>query len=242
MEHTMNESLARPNHAREKFDGRYCIIMPAFNTAQAVGLIARRAKELGHDVVVVDDGSTDKTAVKASEAGAVVISHLRNRGKGQALQTGFEYARRMGYDGVVTLDSDGQHDPEEIARLVRAGEVQHAGIVLGNRMANGSTMPPIRWKTNRLMSSIISGLTHQNIPDSQCGFRMIRREVLEAVPIKSHHFEVETELLLKAAKKKWKIVSVPVRTIYAKDHHSHIKPIRDGLRFCALILRHLIFG
>ena len=238
----MNEINSRSVQAREKFNGRYCVVMPAFNAGESVEALARRTKELGFDVVVVNDGSTDKTAERASKAGAVVISHLRNRGKGRALQTGFEYARRMGYDGVVTLDSDGQHDPEEITRLIRAGEVQHAGIVLGNRMESGGDMPRIRWKTNRLMSSVVSAVTRQQIPDSQSGFRMIRKEVLDAIPVKAQHFEVETELLLKASAKKWKIVSVPIRTIYGKEHHSYIKPVRDGLRFIALILSHLVFG
>ncbi len=232
----------RTTAQKEKVLGRYCILVPAFNAGETIGPIARRIKELGFDGVVVDDGSTDKTAEQASKAGAVVISHLSNRGKGQALQTGFEYVRRMGYDGVVTLDSDGQHDPDEITHLIRAGEVQHAGIVVGNRMANGAGMPLIRLRTNRLMSLLVSSMARQAIPDSQCGFRMIRKEVLDNVPVKTRHFEIETELLLKASAKKWKIVSVPIRTIYAKNQHSHIRPVVDGLRFAALILRHLIFG
>jgi len=93
-----------------------------------------------------------------------------------------------------------------------------------------------------LMSLLVSSMARQAIPDSQCGFRMIRKEVLDNVPVKTRHFEIETELLLKASAKKWKIVSVPIRTIYAKNQHSHIRPVVDGLRFAALILRHLIFG
>ncbi|MBI4340915.1 MAG: glycosyltransferase family 2 protein, partial [Candidatus Omnitrophica bacterium] len=220
--------------------GRYCVVIPAYNAAETIGPLVERVKALGFDVVVVDDGSSDATAATATQRGAVVISHVTNRGKGQALQTAFEYARRMGYDGVVTMDSDGQHDPQDIAPLIRAGEVQHAGIVVGNRMANGAGMPPTRRHTNRLMSAIVSSLVRQPIPDSQCGLRMIRREVLEGVPVRSQHFEIETELLLNAAAKRWKIVSVPVRTIYEAGQRSHIKPVRDGLRFLGLILRHLV--
>jgi glycosyltransferase involved in cell wall biosynthesis len=164
---------------------------------------------------------------------------VRNRGKGHALRTGFEYARRAKYDGVVTMDSDGQHDPSDIPRLVRSGEVQHAGIVVGNRMADGAVMPTLRWHTNRLMSSIVSSVARQPIPDSQCGFRMVRREVLDSIPLRTDRYEVETELLLAAARHRWKIVSVPVRTIYA-NHRSHIRPVLDGARFLRLILQHLL--
>lgn len=230
-----------PEH-REKIIGHYCVVMPAFNAADTVGGLARRVKEIGLTAVVVDDGSTDKTAEAASKSGAIVISHLHNQGKGHALQTGFEYARRMGFDGVVTLDSDGQHDPEEIVRLIHAGEVQHAGIVLGNRMEQAQEMPRLRLQTNRLMSAIVSAITRQKIPDSQCGLRMIRREVLENIPVKAKRFEVETELLLKAAAKKWKIVSVSIRTIYPQGQRSHIKPVRDGLRFIGLIVKHVLLG
>ena len=223
-----------------KMQGRYCVIIPAFNAAQTIGLLVRQIKPQGLASVVVDDGSQDRTAAVASAEGALVISHLRNEGKGTALRTGFQYALRSAFDGVITMDSDGQHDPGEIPALIRAGEVQHAGVVLGNRMVNGNAMPRSRRVTNELMSSIISAVVHQAIPDSQCGFRFIRKEVLQAVPLRAQRFEIETELLLGAASRRWKIVSVPVRSIYPNGHRSHIRPVWDGLRFVGLILRHLV--
>ena len=218
--------------------GRYCVVIPAFQAAGTIGALVRRVKQEGFDVMVVDDGSRDRTAFVASEHGAFVISHLRNQGKGCALRTGFEHALRAGFDGVVTIDSDGQHDPQEIARLVREAEFQHAGLVLGNRMANGASMPSARRWTNTVMSAVLSALVRQEIPDSQCGFRVIRREILEAVPLRARRFDIESELLLGAAALRWKIISVPVRTIY-QQHPSHIRPLRDGLRFVSLLLRHL---
>lgn len=216
--------------------GRYCAVIPAYDAAGTIGALVKRIKATGLDVVVVDDGSTDRTASVASSEGALVISHLRNQGKGSALRTGFEHALRARYDGVVTLDSDGQHDPADIPHLIRAGEVQHAGIVLGDRMTNGSRMPPVRRWTNRLMSAIVSALARQPIPDSQCGFRLIRREVLERVPLRARRYELETELLCAAAKRRWKIISVPVQCIY-RDQRSLIRPVRDGMRFLGVILR-----
>lgn len=219
--------------------GRYCVVIPALNTAATLGALVHRVKLLGFDVIVVDDGSRDQTAAVASGQGALVISHLRNKGKGRALRTAFEYALRSGYEGVITMDSDGQHDPEDILRLVRTGERQHAGIVVGNRLVDGAPMPPVRRWTNHLMSTIVSAVARQTIPDSQCGFRFIRAEVLSGVSLRARRFDLETELLFGAAMRRWKIVSVPVRSIY-RHHESHIRPLQDGLRFLRVVLRHLV--
>lgn len=225
---------------RHQITGRYCVVIPAFQSAKTIGSLVRDIKHQGLVVVVVDDGSTDQTAALAAQEGALVISHLRNQGKGQALRTGFEYALRAQYDGVVTLDSDGQHHPEEILSLIAAGEIQHAGIVVGNRMSNGALMPRIRRLTNEFMSGVISRVSRQQIPDSQCGFRFIRKEVLAGVPLRSKRYEIESEMLLAAAKRRWKIISVPIQTIY-QNESSHIHPFLDTIRFFSLLLRHLFW-
>ncbi len=217
----------------------YCVIIPAFNASTALGPLISGVRAHGLPVVVIDDGSTDNTAAVAAQYGALVISHLQNQGKGSALRTGFSHALRGPYDGIITMDGDGQHDPVEIPHLIREAERQHAGVVVGDRMASGHHMPPSRQWTNRMMSRIISALSRQQIPDSQCGFRLIRREVLQQVSLKSRCFEIESELLLAAAARKWKIVSVPVRAIY-EGHTSHIRPVRDGLRFFGLFLLALL--
>lgn len=217
---------------------RYCIVIPAYNAAKTIGGVVRAAKGQAADVVVVDDGSTDETAAVASREGALVISHVRNQGKGAALRTGFEHVLRTECDGVVTLDSDGQHDPQEIPRLITEGRRQHAGIVIGNRLQDGAAMPPLRRWTNLVMSGLISRLTHQHIPDSQCGFRLIRREVLRSIPaLRASRFDFETEVLLAAARQRWKTISIPVRAIY-RSEPSHIQPLRDGVRFLLVLLRY----
>lgn len=218
---------------------RACVVIPGYNTAQTIGPLVRGVIRLGLDVVVVNDGSTDGTAQAATEAGALVISHLRNGGKGLALRSGFVFAVASGYDAVVTLDSDGQHDPAEIPKLLEAIERSDAGVVVGHRLAEPGAMPPSRRWTNRIMSLIVSGIARQPIPDSQCGFRAIRRQVLQAVVLSSRRFELETELLLAAATGGWPIASIPIRSIY--DYQSsHIRPFRDGLRFLRLIVRYLL--
>jgi len=220
--------------------GRYCVIIPAFNAEKTIGTLVQHIRQQGLPIFVVDDGSSDHTAAVAAASGALVVSHLRNQGKGCALRTGFEHALRGGYDGIVTLDGDGQHDPADIPQLIRTGEIQHAGIVLGNRLMDGATMPSMRRRTNALMSAVVSAVARQRIPDTQCGFRLIRKEVLSSITLQSKRFEIETELLLRAAAKRWKIVSVPVRTIY-NGHESHIQPLRESLRFIGVILRHLVW-
>lgn len=213
---------------------RYCVIIPAYNASKTIGPLVQGVRTQGLPVVVVDDGSRDSTAATAAQHGALVISHLQNQGKGLALRTGFNHAVRASYEGIITMDGDGQHDPAEIQHLIKEGERQHAGIVVGNRMANGHRMPASRLWTNRMMSQVISAISRQRIPDSQCGFRLIRREVLQQVPLRSRCFEIESELLLRAAARKWKIVSVPIQAIYA-GQPSHIRPVRDGLRFLRLV-------
>ena len=220
--------------------GKYCVIIPAYEAAKTIGELVGRVVSQGLAVIVVDDGSRDATASIASGGGAVVISHLRNEGRGSALRTGFAHALRARYDGVVTMDSDGQYDPSEIRELVGLGERQHAGLVLGNRMANGIVMPAgWRW-TNGFLSWIISGLIRQPVPDSQCGFRFIRREVLEQLSLRARCDELETELLLGAASRRWKIVSVPVRSVRTTGQRSHCKVLRDTARFLGVIARHAL--
>lgn len=219
--------------------GRYCVVIPALNAASTIGGLIRQIRALGLAAVVIDDGSHDQTAPIASAQGALVISHLRNLGKGCALRTGFDYALRSRFDGVVTMDSDGQHDPSEIPKLIHAGELQHAGMVIGDRMGNGLAMPAVRRWTNGLMSAVVSTIARQRIPDSQCGFRVIRREILETVPLQAKRFEIETELVCALAARRWKIVSVPIRSIY-RSQASHIQPLRETARFLGVLLRHLI--
>lgn len=218
---------------------RACVVIPAYNAAKTLAPLVRQIKQMGLDAVVINDGSTDETARAASEAGTLVISHLENRGKGAALRTGFAFALQADYEAVVTLDGDGQHDPQEIPRLLEAAGASTTAVVVGSRLVDQRSMPLLRRGTNRLMSGIVSLITRQRIPDSQCGFRVIRREALTGLPLSCRHFDLETELLLAASRSGWTVTSVPIRTIY--DHHpSRIRPLPDGIRFVGLVLRYLL--
>ncbi|MBI3087590.1 MAG: glycosyltransferase family 2 protein [Candidatus Omnitrophica bacterium] len=218
---------------------RACVVIPAYNAADTLEPLVRQIKAMGLDVVVVNDGSTDRTAQAMTEAGTMLISHLANEGKGAALRSGFAFAVAAGYDAVVTMDSDGQHGPADLPPLLDAAAQSGAGIVVGDRMSSGAPMPLARRWTNRVMSCLVSALTRQRIPDSQCGLRVIRRDVLAAVRLRTRRFEIESEVLLAAARAGWAIDSVPIRAIYDR-HRSHIRPLQDGVRFLRLIVRYLL--
>jgi glycosyltransferase involved in cell wall biosynthesis len=209
-------------------------LIPAWNEADRVGPVVAGARAHLPTVYVVDDGSGDGTAAAAEAAGATVLRHPANRGKGAALVTGFERARAEGFDVVVTLDADGQHLPAEIPRLLAAAE--RADLVVGNRLAGRAGMPLVRWHTNRLMSRIVSRLAGVRIPDSQCGFRCLRLAAWGALRVESRNFDFESEILVRAGRAGLRVVAVPVSTVY-NDHASRIRPVTDTVRFFRLVGR-----
>jgi glycosyltransferase involved in cell wall biosynthesis len=216
----------------------YCVIIPAYNAAASLGPLVRAVCAQGLDVIVVDDGSSDATGRIAKEQGAQVVPLQANCGKGIALRAGFRHAVDAGYAGVVTMDGDGQHNPQDLPLLLKSAEKSAAKVVVGNRMSEARAMPWVRRLTNQTMSRIISALIRQKVPDSQCGFRFIHREVLENTRLTATHYDIETELLLAAGRKGWSVVSEPIHTIYG-GQESHIRPVRDTFRFLRLVARHV---
>lgn len=215
---------------------RGCVIIPAYNEEMLIGHLVEEVKKNGLDCLVIDDGSADKTKEEAERAGADVISHSKNLGKGSSLRTGFKKAIEDDYDFVIVMDGDGQHHPDELENFIRAAEKGDAAIILGNRMEDPKGMPLIRRLTNWFMSSLISTITGQRLPDTQCGFRLIRTEVLRSVPLTTDKYEIESEVLIKAAKAGFKIRSIPIRSIY-RGEKSQIRPLKDTLRFVSFIFR-----
>ena len=188
--------------------------------------------------MVVDDGSTDATADRARAAGVDVVVHPQNRGKGESIKTGLRHWFDRGSEYVVLLDADGQHLPEEISRFVGAITSESgAKVFIGSRMNDTRTMPLLRRMVNRYMSNKISRVCGQQIPDTQCGFRMLHRDIIPEVLSGSSRFEYETEMLIIASRKRYRIASVPISTIYS-DEVSSINPVRDTLRFFKLMRRY----
>ena len=213
-------------------------VIPARDAAATIaGVVGRILQVLpGAEVVVVDDGSKDATGERATEAGAIVLRHPVNRGKGAALETGFDEALRRGGEAVLAMDADGQHDPAFAPRLLEA--LQDADLVVGSRERDRKGMPWIRRATNDVTTWWVSFLARRRIPDSQSGYRAIRASVIRAVRPRSRRFEYESEFLIGAARAGFRIGEAPVPTLYNASG-SHIHPVRDTLRFIRLVLRQI---
>lgn len=213
-------------------------LIPAYFEAAHIGAVVQRTLVQLDGVLVVDDGSTDATETEARKAGGEVIRHVVNQGKGAAIKTGLrELSGRAGVEYVLILDGDGQHLPEEIPRFLEAANRSSAAMLVGSRMQDLQAMPLVRKATNLLMSRQISRLCGQQIPDTQCGFRMIHRDLAPALcETETSQYDYETEMLVIAARRGCQIAAVPVSAIYG-DEKSKIHPVRDTLRFFRLMRR-----
>lgn len=209
---------------------RTIVVIPAYQAQRSIGALVQAVVRQDLPVVVVDDASTDDTEGQARKAGATVVRLHVNRGKGAALRIGFSKALEGSCDWVLTMDSDGQHLPSEISKFLEAAQQEGVDIVVGNRMGNPGGMPLIRRFTNHVMSWLLSRLIRQDIPDSQCGFRLIHRRALEQIHLTTRRFEIESELVVKGAKAGFKIVSIPVSSLYPRGA-SFIRPFSDTVRF-----------
>jgi glycosyltransferase involved in cell wall biosynthesis len=211
-------------------------VIPAYLEEKHIADVVRRTRQQLDHVVVIDDGSTDATAESARNAGAEVIFHPQNRGKGESIKTGLRHWLDRNFTYVVILDGDGQHRPEEVERFLAAASTG-AELLVGTRMTDVREMPLLRRAVNRYMSNKISRLCGQPIPDTQCGFRMVHRNLIPDLLGGADRFEYETEMLILASRKGCRIESVPITTVYS-DEVSSIHPVRDTIRFFKLIRRY----
>ncbi len=219
---------------------RICVLIPAYNEGDYIYDVICRCKKHIDNILVYDDGSTDNTVDEAKRAGVEIVGRERNKGKGQTLLDGLDLLAKQGYDGVIALDADGQHLPEELPLFIKAA-CDGADIVIGNRMAEKKTMPIVNWYTNVITSMVISMLAHKRIYDSQVGYRFIRCEAWEQIKgsIVSRNFEFEGEMLVVAGRHKLTIVDVPIETVYGTEI-SKINPWLDTWRFIKMAFRLLL--
>ncbi|MBP7274685.1 MAG: glycosyltransferase family 2 protein [Kiritimatiellae bacterium] len=211
--------------------------MPAFHERGRIGTVVSEVRQHVSTVLVVDDGSNDGTAEEAEAAGAVVIRHETNRGKGVALRTGFEEARKRGFEAVVTLDADGQHLPSEIPKFIETYRRTNIPVLIGNRMWDTRGMPRIRRWTNRFMSWLLSREMKQFVPDTQCGYRLFRCDVIPFIQAASDRFAAESEILLHVAARHMRIDNVRIATVYGTEK-SKINPWTDTFRFFGMLRAH----
>jgi glycosyltransferase involved in cell wall biosynthesis len=184
-------------------------------------------------VVVVDDGSTDDTARRAREAGAEVLAHAGNRGKGHAVRTGLDRVLTGDFTHVLLIDADLQHRPDEPAPLIHAATTSRADVVIGARVFNRSEMPASRYHANRIGSRVLSWFVGVPVDDTQCGFRIFRTDALRPLALNATGYEIETEMLVKVRRRGGLVVSVPVTAVYA-GQPSKLRPVRDTTRTCFL--------
>ena len=199
------------------------VLIPALNAAQTLGEVLAKVKSFvpPESIIVVDDGSTDATARIALESGACLIRHGVNRGKGAALRSGFrQILSKTAFTGAITLDADLQHDPDEIPKFVARWERGAVDIIVGSRKRWGSGMPFHRMLSNTITSLLVSAHAGVIVKDSQSGYRCFSRRVLSAIETESNGYEAETEMLIRAARKGFRIDFVPIATIYGKERSS----------------------
>jgi glycosyltransferase involved in cell wall biosynthesis len=207
------------------------ILIPAYNAAASVGEVVRQCVEFSRDILVVDDGSRDATAANAASAGARVVSHSRNRGKGAALKTGFAWAMEHGYDVVITIDADGQHLPREIPKFLRCREETHADLIIGGRSHLFSQMLARRRIANRFSAWTIAKASRTGITDSQSGFRLYSANLIRSVPLRTDGYEMESEIIVRAGCGGFKVVTTPIDLGFVDGQStSHYKPLKDTLR------------
>jgi len=216
------------------------VLIPAFNAEKTISQLIEQISANNikkENILVVDDGSFDSTYEIAKSCGVKIIQHKKNKGKGEALKTGFEYALRENYSGVITLDADLQHDPKYIPDFIKNAD---SDILVGTRDRNLKIMPFSRWLTNNLTSIIVSIIGFTKVRDSQSGYRYISTEVLKSIKLKTKKYELESELLIKAGRKKFKINPVAISTIY-EGSKSFINPLVDTGRFIKLMWKALFW-
>jgi glycosyltransferase involved in cell wall biosynthesis len=207
-------------------------LIPAHNEAPRIGAVVTGVLRY-LPVLVLDDGSTDETGAVARAARAAVVRQQPNQGKGRALKAGLRHALEQGYDAVLTLDGDGQHDPEDIPAFMEAWKAQGPDLLIGLR--DFQQMPAVRRLANTLGRVTFSWAMGRRIPDNQSGYRMLSRRMIEAV-LKSGEagFEFEVEMIVTCLGRGYRLAWVPIRTIYAGES-SHIHPWHHTVNFLRLL-------
>ena len=206
------------------------VVIPCFNEALQIQRVVSHVREFVPTVIVVDDGSTDRTAEKANFAGAEILRLDRNSGKGAALRHGWRRAHELGFKWALMMDGDAQHAATDIPKFFACAQATGASLVVGNRMNHVQDMPLVRRWVNQWMSRRLSHLAGRHLPDSQCGFRLASLDALARLSLRANRFEIESEMLLSFLAAGNTAEFVQVRTIY-ESHTSKINPLTDTWRW-----------
>lgn len=214
------------------------VIIPALDCQQTIASVVGGARRLLPFVLVVDDGSSDRTGAEAAAAGAEVLRHPRRLGKGTALQSGMEALAARGFTHGLTMDGDGQHLPDEIPALLAASRSEPEALVIGARQIEPGSVSPIRLFGNRFANRWVEIASGVALPDTQSGLRIYPLQRVLALGVRSGHFAFETEVLVRAARAGIPIRSVPVKAYYPpiEERQSHFRPFVDTVRIIFVVI------
>ncbi len=212
------------------------ILIPVYNHKKKIGAVLDGCLNYfaPKDILVVDDGSTDGSALEAEKRGVNIITHTKNTGKGSALISGFAWGIKHDAQWILTMDADGQHNPDEIPFFLQEAKKDSYDMLIGNRDFSIKSMPLKRSLSNRITSKILSILLKQEISDSQNGFRMIKTDVIKKIDVESSDFILETEMIINASVAGFNIGFVPISTIYSGEK-SHMSNFSTTIRFIKTI-------
>jgi len=215
----------------KKNANRVLVCIPAYNASKTVGKIVNSAKAYASEVIVCDDGSTDDTAREAQAAGATVIRHGVNKGYGSAIKTLFRTAKEKNADVMVTLDADGQHDPDQIPNIVQPILNEGFDIVIGSRFLNThdrEKVPSYRSFGIKTLTLLTKAASYKNITDAQSGFRAYSKAALKQIQLYGGGMAVSAEILLRASKQNLSIKEVPATITYDIEGSSTMNPFSHG--------------
>ena len=201
------------------------IVIPAHNEEKNISQIIKKIKKYSNNIIVVDDGSKDRTLEIADKNNAFVLRHIINTGKGAALKTGCDFAIKQGAEFMIVLDADAQHDPEEIPKFMK--KLESADIVFGYRKST-KTMPFILKYGNWFLNKTIRFLYNIRIKDSQCGYRAFTAEAYKKIRWQASDYSMESEMIANTGKHRLKYLEVPIETIYGDKYKG--TTIIDGIK------------
>ncbi|MBM3303106.1 MAG: glycosyltransferase, partial [Deltaproteobacteria bacterium] len=210
--------------------GKVVAVVPAYNEGLAIGSVVLETKKHVEEVIVVDDGSTDRTAEVARLAGATVLRLDQNSGKARALMKGFEYARQNEFAAAVMLDGDGQHDPDELPSLVYPILNGEADFVIGSRYLQASHATPGYRRTGQRLLDVVTNMsTDQKVTDSQSGFRALSGRAMDNLDFESKGFNIESDMIVHFSQKGLKMKEVPIGVHYDVPKKHTRNPLSHGI-------------
>ena len=218
--------------------GKVVAVVPAFNEELAIGSVVLQTKKHVEEVIVVDDGSTDRTAEVAGLAGAVVLKLDRNYGKAHALMEGFEFARQNGFTAGVMLDGDGQHNPDELPSLISPVLQGEADLVIGSRYLEASHATPGYRRTGQRLLDVVTNMsTDQKVTDSQSGFRALSKEAMDSLDFESKGFNIESDMIVHFSEKGLRVKEVPIGVHYDVAHKHTKNPLSHGVAVMGRVVK-----